>query len=107
MFFASDDEAPAAQSSTALVPKGELAFLSQPCTCQKRTCYQQFLSQGAGVLAKRAQFKNLPSHEKVQGEQFFVVLLPWCCEMFKLERRLCLSKVFYTHDFSLKNIYNI
>ena len=64
MLFASDDEdEPCAHAQGSKV-SAKLDFLSKPCTCKRRACLQQFLSNIQAVEAKREEFRNLTTEEK-------------------------------------------
>lgn len=45
------------------LPK-EFEFLTKPCKCQRRRCFQQFAQDYARIEAKRLEFQNLAAHEK-------------------------------------------
>ena len=76
MFFASDGEQadvdPKRRRSSGA--RGTFDFLQQPCTCQRRICWQQFQSEIEAVKSKRAELNGLPSHEKARGFQIRSVL---------------------------------
>lgn len=76
MFFASDDECEKLHSEkpSSLVPSADginLQFLSSPCLCGRRVCYQQFQSQIGPLISKRREFRSLKPEEKARCGQCF------------------------------------
>ena len=71
MLFASDDEGEQCNPASAVVTAEKLAFLTSPCACGHRVCFQQFATEPktAALISKRQEFRNLRPHDKARLDQ--------------------------------------
>ena len=81
MFHASESDVEAENVPVRARLPAALHFLRQECTCERRSCFQQFKDVADQVQSKRDEFKNLPRHEKARvltktmdGNFMFVVV---------------------------------